>query len=148
MGDVPIFAAHDSADVWAHRELFFLGEDGRPTHVAGVPPDYFSATGQRWGNPLYRWREMKRAGYRWWIDRFRATLALFDRALVRAGGVEGPPGEHDRRERHVGPAVHHDLDVLGEELARAGHAGAVPDPGRVALGGGGHVLRPVVDHLD
>ena len=78
MGDVPIFVAHDSADVWAHPELFQLDEAGRPTVVAGVPPDYFSATGQLWGNPLYRWDEMARTGYAWWIDRFRSALSLVD----------------------------------------------------------------------
>jgi len=87
MGDVPIFVAHDSADVWAHPELFQLDERGRPTVVAGVPPDYFSATGQLWGNPLYRWDEMGRTGYAWWIDRFRATLALVD--LVRLDHFRG-----------------------------------------------------------
>ncbi len=87
MGDLPIFAAHDSADVWAHRELFHLGEDGQPTHVAGVPPDYFSATGQRWGNPLYRWPAMRKTGYRWWIRRFRAVLDLVD--VVRVDHFRG-----------------------------------------------------------
>ncbi len=78
IGDLPIFLAHDSADVWQHRGLFYLDDAGEPTLVAGVPPDYFSATGQRWGNPLYRWAEMRATGYAWWIARFRATLALFD----------------------------------------------------------------------
>lgn len=78
MGDIPIYVAHDSADVWAHPELFRLDEDSRPTAVAGVPPDYFSATGQLWGNPLYRWDVSAASGHRWWIDRFRASLKLFD----------------------------------------------------------------------
>ena len=78
MGDVPIYVAHDSADVWAHPELFRLDEQSRPTAVAGVPPDYFSATGQLWGNPLYRWDVLANSGYKWWIDRFRASLRLFD----------------------------------------------------------------------
>jgi 4-alpha-glucanotransferase len=78
IGDLPIFVAHDSADVWAHRDLFYLDPAGEPTLVAGVPPDYFSATGQRWGNPLYRWRQLRDTGYAWWIDRFRSALALFD----------------------------------------------------------------------
>jgi 4-alpha-glucanotransferase len=82
MGDLPIFVAHDSADVWAHRELFQLDDDGRPTVVAGVPPDYFSATGQLWGNPHYRWDVLERTGYRWWIERFRALLALVDRIRI------------------------------------------------------------------
>ncbi len=78
IGDIPIFVAHDSADVWQHREIFRLRLDGSPEVVSGVPPDYFSETGQRWGNPLYRWRRLRRGGYRWWIDRFRATLRRFD----------------------------------------------------------------------
>jgi len=78
MGDVPIYVAHDSADVWAHPELFYLDDQGRPTVVSGVPPDYFSATGQLWGNPIYRWDLLAATGYKWWIDRFRASLALFD----------------------------------------------------------------------
>ena len=87
MGDVPIFVAHDSADVWAHPELFQLAADGRPAFVAGVPPDYFSATGQLWGNPLYRWDEMARTGYRWWIDRVTCLLGLVD--LVRLDHFRG-----------------------------------------------------------
>lgn len=87
MGDVPMYIAHDSADVWARPELFQLDEYGRPTVVAGVPPDYFSATGQLWGNPIYRWDVLARSGYRWWIDRFRASLKLFD--LVRLDHFRG-----------------------------------------------------------
>lgn len=87
IGDLPIFVAHDSADVWAHRELFHLDADGRPTVVAGVPPDYFSATGQRWGNPLYRWDVLAESGYRWWIERFRRTLEQVD--LVRVDHFRG-----------------------------------------------------------
>ncbi len=78
IGDIPIFVAYDSADVWAHPELFYLDEDGKSTVVAGVPPDYFSATGQLWGNPLYRWEVFKQTGYAWWIERFRATLTFVD----------------------------------------------------------------------
>jgi 4-alpha-glucanotransferase len=78
MGDLPIFVAHDSADVWSRQELFRLDPDGNPEVVAGVPPDYFSATGQLWGNPHYRWDELARTGYAWWIDRFRALLAMVD----------------------------------------------------------------------
>jgi 4-alpha-glucanotransferase len=82
MGDVPIFVAHDSADVWARRHLFQLREDGRPSVVAGVPPDYFSATGQLWGNPHYRWDVLARDGYAWWIARMRSVLALVDRVRL------------------------------------------------------------------
>ena len=71
VGDVAIFMNHDSADVWTHRELFRLNENLEPVVVAGVPPDFFSKTGQRWGNPLYRWDVMKERGYEWWIQRLR-----------------------------------------------------------------------------
>lgn len=87
IGDVPIFVAHDSADVWANPELFQLDPDGAPSVVAGVPPDYFSPTGQRWGNPLYRWDEMRRRGYAWWIERFRRTLEQVD--LIRVDHFRG-----------------------------------------------------------
>jgi 4-alpha-glucanotransferase len=76
IGDIPIYVAHDSAEVWGNRELFYLDERGTPQVVAGVPPDYFSASGQRWGNPLYRWDLMARSGFHWWIERFRAAYAL------------------------------------------------------------------------
>jgi 4-alpha-glucanotransferase len=71
VGDVAIFMNHDSADVWTHQELFRLNESLEPEVVAGVPPDFFSKTGQRWGNPLYRWDVMKERGYEWWIRRLR-----------------------------------------------------------------------------
>ena len=87
MGDVPIYVAHDSADVWSHPELFYLDEMGRPTVVSGVPPDYFSATGQLWGNPIYRWDLLAADGYKWWIERFRASLSLFD--MVRLDHFRG-----------------------------------------------------------
>jgi 4-alpha-glucanotransferase len=87
MGDIPIFVAHDSADVWANPELFDLDEQGNARTVAGVPPDYFSETGQRWGNPLYRWDKMERNGYAWWIERMRSMLGSFD--LIRVDHFRG-----------------------------------------------------------
>jgi 4-alpha-glucanotransferase len=87
MGDVPIYVANDSADVWSNRKLFQLDENGEPTAVAGVPPDYFSATGQRWGNPLYRWDELARTNYRWWIARIRTNLRFAD--VVRLDHFRG-----------------------------------------------------------
>ncbi|HUB02632.1 MAG TPA: 4-alpha-glucanotransferase [Terriglobales bacterium] len=87
MGDIPIYVAHDSADVWSHPDLFYLNSDGSPTVVSGVPPDYFSATGQLWGNPIYRWDLLAASGYHWWIERFRASLALFD--MVRLDHFRG-----------------------------------------------------------
>ncbi|MFN8373877.1 MAG: 4-alpha-glucanotransferase [Anaerolineae bacterium] len=82
IGDIPIFVAHDSSDVWVNQNLFYLDAKGNPTVIAGVPPDYFSPTGQRWGNPLYRWDVHKKAGYQWWIQRIKATLATVDIARV------------------------------------------------------------------
>jgi 4-alpha-glucanotransferase len=87
IGDLPIFAAPDSADVWAHRELFLLDGDCRLTAVSGVPPDYFAATGQLWGNPLYDWDEMARQGFRFWIQRIGAACRLFD--MVRIDHFRG-----------------------------------------------------------
>ncbi len=87
MGDLPIYVALDSADVWANRDLFELNPDGRPRVVAGVPPDYFSATGQLWGNPIYRWEEHARTGYAWWIARFRRALEMLD--LIRLDHFRG-----------------------------------------------------------
>jgi 4-alpha-glucanotransferase len=78
IGDAPLYAATDSAEVWMHKELFALDGEGHPTAVAGVPPDYFSATGQLWGNPLYRWEAHAADGYRWWAERMRAALRLCD----------------------------------------------------------------------
>jgi len=78
IGDLPIFTDHDSCDVWANQSLYRLDARGRPTAVSGVPPDYFSATGQLWGHPLYRWERHARTGYAWWISRFRAMLRRFD----------------------------------------------------------------------
>jgi 4-alpha-glucanotransferase len=78
LGDVPMFVAHDAADVWSNQELFLLHPDGRKRVVAGVPPDYFSAEGQLWGNPLYDWARLKQTGYAWWIARLRTTLERFD----------------------------------------------------------------------
>lgn len=87
VGDIPIFVAHDSADVWAHPDLVFMNEDGTPSVVAGVPPDYFSATGQLWGNPLYRWDVHAQDGYAWWLERFKAVLSMVD--IVRLDHFRG-----------------------------------------------------------
>jgi 4-alpha-glucanotransferase len=78
IGDIPIFVAHDSSDVWAHRDLYYLNEKGQPTVVAGVPPDYFSKTGQLWGNPLYHWDKHARDGFDWWLRRISAALNMVD----------------------------------------------------------------------
>jgi 4-alpha-glucanotransferase len=78
LGDVAIFVSYDSADVWTHPEIFELDEQLRPVRVSGVPPDYFSATGQRWGNPLYKWRLIEENGFDWWVARIRRALTLYD----------------------------------------------------------------------
>ncbi|MBX9722722.1 MAG: 4-alpha-glucanotransferase, partial [Candidatus Obscuribacterales bacterium] len=87
IGDTPIFVAYDSADVWEHPELFKLNADGEPIVIAGVPPDYFSATGQLWGNPLYDWEEMAKDDFAWWISRFRSMLEVVD--IVRIDHFRG-----------------------------------------------------------
>ena len=87
IGDLPIFVAYDSADVWSNPSVFHLDETGRSTVVAGVPPDFFSATGQRWGNPLYRWEQLAETEYKWWVERFRAAFRLTD--IVRLDHFRG-----------------------------------------------------------
>jgi len=87
IGDVPIFVAMDSSDAWANPDLFYINDAGQPTVVAGVPPDYFSPTGQLWGNPLYRWNVHKQSGYAWWINRMKSALNLFD--IIRLDHFRG-----------------------------------------------------------
>jgi len=87
LGDIPIYVNHDSADVWTQNRIFKLRSDGRPAFVAGVPPDYFSETGQLWGNPVYDWGALRADGYRWWINRFSHNLGLFD--FVRVDHFRG-----------------------------------------------------------
>ncbi|HEX6466197.1 MAG TPA: 4-alpha-glucanotransferase [Terriglobales bacterium] len=132
MGDLPIYVAHDSADVWSHPEFFLLDENGNPEKVAGVPPDYFSATGQLWGNPIYCWEKMRQTGFDWWVERFRASFELFN--MVRIDHFRGfeaywevPAGEstaiHGRWTRAPGAevfaTVHSklgDLPIIAENL--------------------------------
>ncbi len=87
IGDIPIFVAYDSADVWVNKELFYLDEEGLPEVVAGVPPDYFSETGQLWGNPLYNWEVHKQNNYKWWLNRLQAVLKRVD--IVRLDHFRG-----------------------------------------------------------
>ena len=87
IGDIPIFVAYDSADVWANPRLFKLDDTGAPRVVAGVPPDYFSATGQLWGNPIYDWERLRAEGFRWWVERVRWTLQMVD--VVRLDHFRG-----------------------------------------------------------
>lgn len=139
VGDMPIFLAYDSADVWAQQELFQLNAAGRPEKVAGVPPDYFSATGQLWGNPHYRWEQMRLDDYQWWRDRFASMLELVD--IIRVDHFRGfeaywevpgdaetaisgrwvkGPGAHffSTLEKYFGklPVIAEDLGVITDEV--------------------------------
>ena len=90
IGDIPIFVAHDSSDVWSHQEWFYLDKKGEPTVVAGVPPDYFSETGQRWGNPLFNWKQLKKEHYSFWAERFKMLSFMFD--IIRIDHFRGFAG--------------------------------------------------------
>ena len=132
IGDMPIFPALDSADVWANPDLFQLDEDGYPIFKAGVPPDYFSEDGQLWGNPLYDWQAIKNTGYSWWIDRVRHTMYMFD--VVRIDHFRGfssywaVPGDEETARNGVwvkGPGMDlfnklhaeiDDLRIIAEDL--------------------------------
>jgi len=139
IGDLPIFVAHDSSDVWVNKDQFYLNPDGKPQVVAGVPPDYFSATGQLWGNPIYRWDKMASENFAWWTKRIRGALQLFDRirvdhfrgfesywevagdATVASGGRWAPgPGaalfEAARRELGPLPIIAEDLGVITPQV--------------------------------
>jgi 4-alpha-glucanotransferase len=114
IGDVPIFIALDSSDVWCHQDQFKLSADGSAKVVAGVPPDYFSKTGQLWGNPIYDWDAMKRDGFQWWITRFKATLEIVDIARVDhfrgfAAAWEVPGGDETAENGHWVPVPGHEL---------------------------------------
>ena len=138
-GDMPIYVAHDSADVWANPELFTVDADGLPETVAGVPPDYFSESGQRWGNPLYRWDILEQLDFGWWVDRFRTQLELFDllrldhfrgfekfweipvacTTAIDGHWVPGPGGRlFDRLQEEFGelPIVAEDLGIITPEV--------------------------------
>lgn len=124
LGDLPIYVSHDSADVWTHRHLFRLREDGKPQVVAGVPPDYFSATGQRWGNPVYDWEAVEENGFAWWTERLRRTLHLVDVVRIDhfrgfAAGWEIPAEEEIAVEGRWRPGPGRKLFVAAEE--RLGH---------------------------
>jgi 4-alpha-glucanotransferase len=133
IGDMPIFVAHNSADVWAGPRLFKLKEDGSPAFVAGVPPDAFSETGQLWGNPIYNWERMREDGFAWWVGRVRETLKIVD--VVRLDHFRGfaayweIPAEHETAERGrwveapgrdvfnaMRSALGSDLPIIAEDL--------------------------------
>ncbi len=133
IGDAPIFMSLDSCDVWANKKYFQLDTKGFPTHVAGVPPDYFSATGQLWGNPLYDWEAMKKSGYSWWIERVRRQLELVDylrvdhfrgfesywsvpageETAINGSWVKGPGEDLFRA---ISDALGEDLPIFAEDL--------------------------------
>ncbi|MFP3873411.1 MAG: 4-alpha-glucanotransferase [Thiohalophilus sp.] len=124
LGDIPIYVSLDSADVWAQRELFTLDCGGHPRQIAGVPPDYFSETGQLWGNPLYRWDIMRQDNFLWWRQRLQTQLALFD--VVRIDHFRGlhafwavPAGAATAMEGHW-------VEAPGDELLETLHA-SFPD---------------------
>lgn len=139
IGDLPIFVAHDSADVWVDPQLFHLDYHGRPEVVAGVPPDYFSATGQRWGNPLYRWETHAADGYGWWsrrlaesfdrydmvrIDHFRGFAAYWEIPASEPTAIDGKwvtgPGEDffSSMPFEQMPIIAEDLGIITEEVTR------------------------------
>lgn len=138
-GDLPIYIALDSVDAWVHNELLLLDEDGQPTEVAGVPPDYFSEDGQLWGNPLYDWAYHEASGFRWWIDRMRRAMTLCDMVRIdhfrgfesywavpadadTARGGEWRKGPADKlfdaMRKHLGdlPIVAEDLGIITDEV--------------------------------
>ena len=155
MGDMPIYPALDSAEVWARQDLFTLDKDGRPEEVAGVPPDYFSETGQLWGNPLYRWDRMEAEGFAWWIARVRAALKTFDRlrldhfrafAAYWAVPADAPTAEEGRWVQGPGMKLFDALrGALGDLPIVAEDLGIIDEPVRQLLRATGfpgmHVLQ-------
>ena len=162
IGDLPIYVTHDSADVWAHQELFRLDAAGRPTVVAGVPPDYFSETGQRWGNPVYDWAANAAGGYGWWLSRLAHNLSLCDvvrldhfrgfsayweipaaeKTAVKGEWVEGP-GEHFFRAVARAfpelPFIAEDLGIITPEVTALRRAFGLPGMHVLMFGLGGDV---------
>ena len=112
VGDIPIYMTLDSADVWTHPHLFELSKDLKPDFISGVPPDYYSATGQLWGNPLYRWDVMETDGFRWWMDRLRHLMLFFDKVRIdHFRGLIGywsVPGDADTAEKGCWRSVPHE----------------------------------------
>ncbi len=168
-GDIPIFPAGDSADVWANQGIFKLEPSGRPTVVAGVPPDYFSKTGQLWGNPVYRWDVLKAEDYRWWVERFRRTFELVDlvrldhfrgfaaawevpagaRTAERGAWVSGPGLElFERVEAELGrqPIVAEDLGVITAGVRRLRDASGYPGMKVLQFAFGGDPGHPFLPH--
>jgi 4-alpha-glucanotransferase len=170
IGDLPIFVAHDSADVWSRPDLFHLGADGRPSVVAGVPPDYFAATGQRWGNPLYDWDAHRSELYQWWADRLRAIFARFDMVridhfrgfvafweipaseptAVNGHWVDGPGIElFETLESRIGPMsiIAEDLGIITDEVTNLRRSLGFPGM-RVAQFGFDEEIDTAIHHPD
>lgn len=170
VGDLPLYVAHDSADVWANPHLFRLDAEGEPTVVAGVPPDYFSETGQRWGNPIFDWEQMAESGYSWWRTRVRHAISLFDRVRIDhfrgiAGYWEIPaseptavngrwqpgPGEHlleaIRSDLGELPFIAEDLGVITEDVVALRDSFGLPGM-RVAQFGFDSISDSATHHPD
>jgi 4-alpha-glucanotransferase len=171
VGDIPVFVAHDSADVWSHQQLFKMNGAGQPTVVAGVPPDYFSAAGQLWGNPLYDWDAMSQQSYAWWIERFRHLLEVVD--IVRIDHFRGfeaawevPAGETtavggnwvrgpgEAVFRAIASAIHtehapiiaEDLGLITDEVRALLHATGFPGMKVLQFAFGGGPDNPYLPH--
>jgi 4-alpha-glucanotransferase len=168
-GDMPIFVAHDSADVWANRDYFVLDDRGQMDVVAGVPPDYFSATGQRWGNPHYRWEVLEQTDYRWWVERVRTQIELFDfirvdhfrgfeayweipaRAETAVDGrwIKAPGAAlFNRLVQEFGrlPLVAEDLGIITPEVERLRDAFGLPGMKILQFAFGGDASNPYLPH--
>lgn len=168
-GDMPIFVAHDSVDVWANRDQFMLDAQGQAKVVAGVPPDYFSATGQRWGNPHYDWERMQGDGFSWWIQRVQSQLALFD--IIRIDHFRGfeayweipadaetaihgrwvkAPGHALFRTLHARfdplPLVAEDLGIITDEVTALRRAYSLPGMKVLQFAFGGDAKNPYLPH--
>ena len=169
MGDAPIFVALDSSDVWANPELFQLNKDGKPKAVAGVPPDYFSADGQLWGNPLYDWQVHQQTDFAWWIQRIKSNLEFYD--IVRLDHFRGfesywavPAGEKTARNGKWTPCpglqlfaairaacpeaklVAEDLGIITEEVNALRHATGLPGMAVLQFAFGGEADNAYLPH--
>ncbi|MCC6523504.1 MAG: 4-alpha-glucanotransferase [Polyangiaceae bacterium] len=169
VGDLPIYVDRDSVDVWAHPGLFFLDDEGTPTAVSGVPPDYFSELGQLWGNPLYRWQKMAENDYLWWRGRLARVLAQADHVRIDhfrglAAYWEVPAGAPDARtgkwvdgpglaffralERHMGklPLIAEDLGIIDDAVIALREAAGLPGMRVLQFGFGGGADNPHLPH--
>ena len=141
LGDMPLFVSHDSADVWANQKLFQLDKAGQPTVVAGVPPDYFSANGQRWGNPVYHWARHTAQGFAWWINRVRTELEMFD--VLRIDHFRGLEAVWEIPASAPTAELGAWRPAPGRELLRALHAAYSPLP--FLAEDLGTITQPVID---